>query len=382
MDYMLSAASFGAFFFALLLLGKKSKVLHDRILIAWLVYLGLFTGLYLLSSQAFFVQEAWFPVFIVSWFLLHGPFLLLYTAVLTSGKRKVKKRDLLHFAPFVAFVVYLAVAFRFPDYAAGITLDHVHTHISPPLLFVFFLLAIAASGPIYFYLSIAKVRQFKSRFEANFSAGERNTLNWLRVLLPIFGIIWTVLVLIAIAHHVFHFASMDFCINGLFLSLAVFIILMGYYGLKQEEIFAHTPIENRTGHSAPQYVTESKEKYSGVSLSEDEITAYVTKIDQHMEQERPYLNPDLTLATLASELDIPTHHLSRIINEQFGHNFFDFINGYRVADVKNKLLDPAYDNFSLLGVAFDSGFNSKSAFNRIFKKVTGHTPSEYKKLHA
>jgi len=75
---------------------------------------------------------------------------------------------------------------------------------------------------------------------------------------------------------------------------------------------------------------------------------------------------------------IPTHQLSRVINEHFGRNFFDFINGYRVAEVKRKILDPAYAHFSLLGIAFESGFNSKSAFNRVFKKITGQTPSQFK----
>ena len=98
-----------------------------------------------------------------------------------------------------------------------------------------------------------------------------------------------------------------------------------------------------------------------------------------MEKEKPYLNADLSLPLLATKLQIPPHILSRLINEKFKLNFFDFINSYRVEEVKTKLNSSKFDSLSLLGIALESGFNSKSAFNRVFKKFTGLTPSEYKK---
>lgn len=377
-----SIASFSAFFFVALLLGKKPKTLHDRILVYWLVYLGLFTGLYLFSSLEFFDRIKQFPAFIVSLFLLHGPFLYLYTSALTLGKRKLVTQDFLHFLPFLIFVLYLLIASRFPGYSAGIRLDHVSTHIRPPLFFVFLLLMTVASGPLYFILSIVRVQKHKREYMDNISTAEKINLNWLRILLYIFGIIWTFLIIIAVTHHIFHYSSIHFCINGLLLSLSAFIVLVGYYGLKQKEIFVHFTVEYPDHHSLREYTTVTKEKYSSLFLSEKKIAGYVKKINRYMEQEKPFLNPDLTLPLLASELAIPAHHLSRVINEQFERNFFDFINGYRVEEVKKKLLDPAYDNFSLLGIAFEYGFNSKSAFNRIFKKTTGLTPSEYKKSQA
>lgn len=94
--------------------------------------------------------------------------------------------------------------------------------------------------------------------------------------------------------------------------------------------------------------------------------------------ERPYLNPELTLTQLASDLDITTHHLSQIINEQFKLNFFEYINQFRVEEVKSRISNPEFENYSFLGIALDSGFNSKSSFNRIFKKFTNQTPTQYK----
>ncbi|TAL60301.1 MAG: AraC family transcriptional regulator, partial [Bacteroidetes bacterium] len=119
-------------------------------------------------------------------------------------------------------------------------------------------------------------------------------------------------------------------------------------------------------------------KYSGSRLNEPEAIQYSEKLKSYMELSRPYLNPDLTLPQLAVEIGISTHLLSQVINEHFKLNFFDFVNQYRVEVFKERIVNPKYGNFSILGIAFECGFNSKSAFNRIFKKYTGLTPSHYK----
>ncbi|WP_291856387.1 AraC family transcriptional regulator [Marinilabilia sp.] len=177
----------------------------------------------------------------------------------------------------------------------------------------------------------------------------------------------------ATAHHVFGLFSWVFCTHGLSLSLSVFILLIGYFGLKQKEIFI------QYHDNTIEYVTEPKTKYAGVVLKEADVELYVSKLKRFMASDKPYLDADFSLPELADKLDIPSHYLSRVINEQFGVNFFDFINQYRVEEVKSKIGNPEFKNFSLLGIAFDSGFNTKSAFNRVFKKITGVTPSEYKK---
>ena len=101
-----------------------------------------------------------------------------------------------------------------------------------------------------------------------------------------------------------------------------------------------------------------------------------------MVEKKPYLNPDLNLPELAGELNIPSHYLSQVINKNIGQNFFDFINRYRIEEVKSKIMDPNYHKYSVLGIAFEAGFNSKSAFNRVFKNSTGQTPTQFKKQHS
>ena len=93
--------------------------------------------------------------------------------------------------------------------------------------------------------------------------------------------------------------------------------------------------------------------------------------------ERPYLNPDLNLSDLAKELQMNRAQLSQIINSGFQKNFNDFINEYRVNTFKEKINSGEHKQLSLLGLAFDSGFISKATFNRVFKKLTQTSPSEY-----
>jgi AraC-like DNA-binding protein len=166
---------------------------------------------------------------------------------------------------------------------------------------------------------------------------------------------------------------MVFCTDGLFLSLSAFVILIGYLGLKQKVIFPAEDMGESSGGAKP------LTKYAGSRLTESEAKEYTERLSDYMKSSKPYLNPELTLSQLAGDLGISSHFLSQVINEKFGLNFFDFVNGYRVEEFKERTSDPRYSNFSLLGIALECGFNSKSAFNRIFKQKTGLTPSQFKK---
>ena len=371
MKYFFYIAVFNAFFFSLLLFQKKSRMIHDNILIVWLTYLGLFIGSYSLYSHELFTQFHILSASFISLFMLQGAFLYLYVSRLVSKRKRFNKKLLLHLLPFVAFNLYLLVASFFPDVANEIRLEHVHTNMHNPLLFQLFLILTLLSGPFYFALTLKLFKKHDINVFNNFSSIDTINLAWLRKLVIIFGVIWTVLIIITVIHHVFNLFSMVFCTDSLFLSLSVFVILIGYFGLKQKVIFENE-IEQQP------ILDEEKMKYAGSTLKEDEASEYSEKLVEYMRKEKPYLNPELTLTQLATEIDITSHHLSQIINEQFKLNFFEYINQFRVEEVKTRIKNPKFDNYSLLAIAFDSGFNSKSSFNRIFKKFTNQTPSQYK----
>jgi AraC-like DNA-binding protein len=119
-------------------------------------------------------------------------------------------------------------------------------------------------------------------------------------------------------------------------------------------------------------------KYEKSQLTPERSERYLNKLLQFMEAERPYVDGDLTIQKLAERLSIPASHLSQTINERLGKSFPDFINSYRVKEAKKKLLDPALKHLSVLGIAEEVGFNSKSSFNAVFKKHTDMTPSEFR----
>ena len=376
MQTILFIGVFQAFFTVVLILQKNSRALHYQILSAWLIYLGLFTGAYAFYAEGLFDRLPLITNSYFSLFLLHGPFLYFYTASLIKKRAYVlRPKQLWHFAPIVLFNLYLVVAFQFPEMAKNMRLDHVHATLQLPWHYVVFLLIIAFSGPVYFVWTINLLRRHGIRILNQFSYTENLDIKWLHNLVVVFGIAWTALILFAIGHHAVFLFTPDFCTNGLFLSLTVFIILTGYFGLKQSVVRAQEI-------KAPSDEPEEKRKYAGSYLKEEQSLAYREKLEAFMEDEKPFLINDLTIQQLAEKVDIPSHYLSQIINESYEQNFFDFINGYRVEEVKTKIRNPEYDNFSLLGIALDSGFNSKTAFNRVFRKVTGMTPSEYKRKEA
>lgn len=105
----------------------------------------------------------------------------------------------------------------------------------------------------------------------------------------------------------------------------------------------------------------------------------VEKLERFMRENKPYLDANLSMADLAAALDMPKHELSRVINSTFGRNFFDYVNGYRIQEFVLIHNDPGSAHLSLLGLAYQAGFNSKSAFNRAFRKEKGESPSTFLK---
>ena len=226
MKYFFYIAVFNAFFFSLLLFQKKSRMIHDNILIVWLTYLGLFIGSYSLYSHELFTQFHILSASFISLFMLQGAFLYLYVSRLVSKRKRFNKKLLLHLLPFVAFNLYLLVASFFPDVANEIRLENVHTNVQHPLLFQVFLILTLLSGPFYILLTLNLLKKHDINVFNNFSSIDNVNLAWLRKLVIIFGIIWTVLIIITVIHHVFNLFSMVFCTDSLFLTLSVFVILI------------------------------------------------------------------------------------------------------------------------------------------------------------
>jgi len=206
-------------------------------------------------------------------------------------------------------------------------------------------------------------------------SSSKYTLQWLIGLSVVFYISYIL---------VFIFGLIDILINFMpfdpyelsFIGLTVFAFLYGFFGFYQPDIF--TELEGKQGKQAAAGNTgNTSPKYQRSGLKKKDIEIYKKKIINYMSDEKPYLDRELSISQLADKLSIPRHFVTEVINNHLGKNFYNLVNEYRVEEVKRRLSDPKYKNLTILAIAYDSGFNSKSAFNTIFKDLTGQTPSQY-----
>ena len=142
----------------------------------------------------------------------------------------------------------------------------------------------------------------------------------------------------------------------------------GYSGIRQQDLFSNTALNEEE-------LVKTESEYKKSSLKLDVATKKHDELLELMKKEKPYLNPKLTLTELAQSLAVPTNHLSQIINQYEQVNFHDFVNKYRVEEFIQKAQNNK--SFTLLAHAYDSGFNSKSSFNGVFKRLKSVTPSKY-----
>jgi len=166
--------------------------------------------------------------------------------------------------------------------------------------------------------------------------------------------------------------SLNVIANGLTLVIIYFI---SYHAIHQKEIFIIGKEDMRQIIEDEEYKNETKNKL----IPDNGLEQIKQRVLDVMEQEKPYLEGNLSLIKLSELIGVSPHQLSYVLNEGFQKNFFQFINDYRVEKAKTYLLSKDYDHFSMLGIAYESGFNSKTAFNTVFKKNTGKTPTLYKK---
>jgi AraC-like DNA-binding protein len=196
-------------------------------------------------------------------------------------------------------------------------------------------------------------------------------LSWLKKIIIALLLIAIIVILYNI---IFHFKRLNLIMNIIVL---VIIYYTAFHAMRQKEIFPfkETAIEEIMSLSDETEIIEPKKKI----VSDEELVKIKAQLTQFMVSQKPYLDTELTLVKLSELFGTTTHKLSYIINAGFNLNFFNFINKYRVEEAKVLLLSSKMDQYSILGIAFEVGFNSKTSFNTTFKKLTNQTPSDFKK---
>jgi AraC-like DNA-binding protein len=310
---------------------------------------------------------------------LYGPLIYLYVRALTEGGtfRLIGKRWL-HFLPFaLSYLLLLPYFFLDTDQKTAFvygdvkstTVEYAQVVLAIDIATFVSILLIG----VYFFLCIRRLRQHAHKIRDQFSSTECVNLNWMRNLLIGLGIIYAVY-LVA----VFFSKPLGFdkeVVNLLMVLIVILIYMMGFLGLRQPAIFLQS--DDREDKTPTRNEAEFK-KYRKSVLDSEMTETLLGELTLHMVKEKPYLNNTLSLPQLSRQLDIPSHYLSQVINEQLNQNFFDFINRYRVDEAKQHLNNPEQAGKNILAIALDSGFNSKSAFYTAFKKHAGMTPTQFK----
>lgn len=237
------------------------------------------------------------------------------------------------------------------------------------------------SGLVYNLLGLYKLLNYQKQIKNRFSFTEKISLNWLFQLSVVLLAIWLVG---SVTGFLVRFFDYPIPINWLFAFVPLFIFYLGFYGIKQKIIYSSEKETSKIKRKLKQIQSDklqqpTKIKYGKSNLRNNDMERISTFLSEAVVSQKLYLNPTLTLSYLSAKTNIPEHHITQTLNEYCNQNFHDFVNQHRVEEFKNRVILPENSSYSLLGIAFDCGFNSKASFNRIFKKFTSQTPSEYKK---
>ena len=360
------------YLFALILLFRyfTRRKTSDIILAVFLIITGLRCTAYTIGFMGWYddFQNTKINYFLIDFSLILGPIVYFYVKSITQPGFRFMKNDIWHAVPWLAYAVLQAFIYvfdaqqpGFDEVQNGILYEKINYTIG-----IYMVILGVISRSVYFYHAAKLFYVFRNKIKEFFSNTYKVELNWLRNFLVVYlGLFLLRIGFIATNQF---FVQMSWTQNWWwYLIASIVLVYLGMMG-----IFADLGKLSDLEFIEPKELDNSSEM--------DELTPLKETVSTYMEDQKAFLNPDLTLAELSKMVSIPTNQLSKVINTGFGKNFNDFVNAYRVEEVKEALSNPAFSHFSVLGIAFECGFNSKATFNRVFKKMTGHSPTEYQSL--
>jgi len=342
-----------------LLTTRRGNVTANRLLAGIAVTISLLVSATLLNRTGYFLIYPHLTRLTNPFDFLGGPLLFLYVRALIT-KAKLNRKDLLHFLPAVLIAIFLI-----PYYLQS--REYKLANLSATGWYQ----ARSALGITQFLIYLVLIVMMLLRYSRNLkkppTSYEKAVLFHVRFLVFSFIGLWVV----AILRYVFDLLYPNYMSQTLLivpLGATIMVYVLAYLGLRSSEVLT-------AGEEPPAF-----KKYEKSTLTPERAERYLQRLQHAMEPEKLYLDGDLTLQKLAAKLSIPAQHLSQVVNEHCQQNILDFINAHRVEEAKRRLLDPENRHLSILAIAEEVGFNSKSSFNAVFKKYTNLTPSEFRKI--
>ncbi len=360
-------------------------LLREKTPNAWLILL--FIAICLPPAGGLLVNHFRFPgiplITNPSWVVVTGPLLFLYCKSIVDPGSASLHKNWGHLLPFLV----LNVLFSFnivppPSPPPGLSPGSLPGPVPPPhpgslnphVIGISFLVAAFGTFIAYTVLTYRLIRAQKPHLLNYYSyTSAKTTLKWIT------GLLWAFSALFIVANFVekvillpVYGARMAFLHSGFAL---VFSYVLSAFSLKQ-------PVLYQSGHDEGAIVhNDRKPTYERTGLKSSDKDRYLAQLERCMAEKRPYLDAGLRITDLSAQCEIPVHHLSQLVNESFGKNFFQFINDYRVRHACELLKKDDYRHWNMLAIGYEAGFNSKSSFNAIFKDLMGETPSAFQKRH-
>ncbi len=295
---------------------------------------------------------------------LYGPILYLFAKSISEKINRLRQIDYLHFLPFVIMNIWGLgnVYFRDAEYKFGL----ITNSTDEPIISILGM-CIPVVGIIYVFFSSKVFYNYRKRIKENFSNIDQINMEWLRYFLIGNGVVWSFVIL---AYLVSENLPEWFRHNWLiYIPLSVFIFVIGYISLTRKSSYLVNSAE---------IIQETTPAYSRSGLTDSQADDIIERLYKIMQHEKPYKNSSLRLQDLSNSLNIPPHYLTEILNTRLKQNFYDYINKFRVDEVKSLIEQDRNKKYNLLNLALEAGFSSKSSFNSIFKKHTGLTPSQFR----
>ena len=312
------------------------------------------------------------PLYAFSYYLplLYGPLIWLFIKQWT-GKLQIHKSNSIHFLPILfAFAVVLINSLSLPVPSL------FYSFLNPDLSMYMQIISLL----VYHTMAWIDLKKYKSNLSPSLLMISGLKISWLKqFILSSLLLCSTIAILVCFMYkHYPHWQSLRFG----FVGLTVFIYWVSYRAWNRPEIFSvisggmhHQGVKSQSRFSIHSVVR----KYANSGLHKKDLQQIISKLENKLQGEKAYLDPELSIDGLAASISCTRHQLSQAMNECLGKSFYDCINHYRVEEARQLLSDPQKDIEKISSIGFDAGFNSVSTFNEVFKKITGCSPSQFRK---
>jgi AraC-like DNA-binding protein len=287
---------------------------------------------------------------------LYAPIVFLYIGAISGRIKSFRKRDILHILPFIAHIVIYSPLLSASTSSQYILLsensmENATIQILPDYP------ALILQVAVYHFLILRTIIAYKKNMTADRPGTGKRIFPWMILVVSISLFSW-----VSFFSSMFSGSIQQYVYEILF---TVVIYVAAYKLMSMPEIFSKD-------------ASAKEDPPSGSTDARQTQEQLIERFTGYIETSKAYLEPDITIGNICDRIGAPVHRISRALNKQTHKNFYFIINEYRAAEAKRKLLDKNLSEKSVLSIGLDSGFNSKSSFNDVFKKITGVTPTEFR----